>query len=74
MKLGFSIPFRKYLKKELLDEFSQTLNDKNICDIFNIDLKYVNKLIHEHKSDIADHKIKIFTLYSLFKYQDSLSK
>ena len=74
IKLGFSIPIRKYLKNELLNEFSQTLNDKHICDIFNIDSKYINKLLHEHKSNIADHKIKIFTLYSLFKYQDSLSK
>ena len=74
IKLGFSIPFRKYLKNELLNEFSQTLNDKNICDLFNIDLNYINKLFYEHKSNIADHKTKIFTLYSLFKYQDSLSK
>ena len=74
VKRGFSIPFRKYLKKELLDEISQTLNDKNICETFNIDLNYVNKLFYEHKSNVADHKVKIFTLYSLFKYQDSLSK
>ena len=74
IKRGFSIPMRSFLKKELFEEFAQTLNDKTLCDTFRMDPHYIQKLLLDHRSNVADHKNKIFTLYSLFKFQDLLSK
>lgn len=72
-KKGFSIPMRKHLNEFLFDEFNETLNDQTLCEHFNIDVNYIKKILNEHHSYLIDHKVKLFTIYNLFKFQDSLS-
>ena len=72
IKKGFSIPFRNILNDSLFDEFYETLSDRTLCEHFNIDINYVEKILNEHRSYYIDHKVKLFTIYSLFKFQASL--
>jgi asparagine synthase (glutamine-hydrolysing) len=74
-KFGFSIPLSKWISGDLKKEFECKLFDDNLTEYFNIDKVYLRNLFDDHLSASGSaNKWQLFTIYSLFKWKENLTK
>ena len=71
-KMGFTIPLQKWIQNGLKQPFQEVLMDASLNDRFGFSAKTLEKLLHEHVAGKEDHKWILFTVYSLYKWQQSI--
>ena len=72
-KMGFSVPLRKWIQQELKHSFQEVLLDRSMNSRFGFSSKSIEQLMNEHISGKEDHKWVLFTIYSLFKWQQNIN-
>jgi asparagine synthase (glutamine-hydrolysing) len=73
-KRGFTIPLGKWIKEDLRTRFEEVLLDKTMCDYFGFSRQGVMSILNEHNKEGKDNKWILFTIFSLFKWQENLKK
>lgn len=71
-KKGFSVPFTRWLREDLKQQFQEVLLDKSLNDYFGFSVNNVESILDRHLYKGDDNKWLLFSLYSLFKWQSSL--
>lgn len=71
-KMGFTIPLQKWIQDGLRQPFQEVLLDGTLNNRFGFASHALETLLVEHISGKEDHKWVLFTVYSLFKWQQSL--
>jgi asparagine synthase (glutamine-hydrolysing) len=69
-KKGFAVPLGDWMRNELRDEFHQTLNDKFLNSVPNLNVQKFKTLFEEHMSGKQYHTPNIWKLYVLSKWYD----
>lgn len=66
-KLGFPVPIREWMKdNDIYEEIKTTFNSEVAHKYFNV--KVINKLLDEHKSEKKDNYRKVWTIYCFLKW------
>lgn len=72
VKRGFSVPLGKWMREELKNTVAEILFDKGNLYRWGVDQKNLENFWKEHQSGKADYKWLLFTLLSLFKWDQHL--
>jgi asparagine synthase (glutamine-hydrolysing) len=70
-KKGFSVPFTRWLRDDLRQEFQQVLLEKSTADYFGFSLQGTEQILNGHLNGSVDNKWLLFSLYSLFKWYNN---
>jgi len=73
-KKGFSIPLRQYINQDLKEYFNDILSTQSYIDKFGFNKSGINTLLEEHYTNKSDNKWALFTILSLFKWQEQIEK
>lgn len=73
-KRGFSIPLGKWIREDLKTGFEEVLMDRSLCQTFGFNREGIASILNEHNIQGKDNKWIIFTLFSLFKWQENQKK
>jgi len=66
-KLGFPVPLRAWMKEDdFYNEIKNTFNTSIAHELFNV--KYINKLLDQHRKGKKDNYKKVWTVYCLLKW------
>lgn len=66
-KLGFPVPLRAWMKEDdFYNEIQSTFNSNISKKLFNV--KYINKLLDQHRKGKKDNYKKVWTIYCLLKW------
>lgn len=66
-KLGFPVPLRAWMKEDdFYNEIKNTFNTGIAHELFNV--KYINKLLDQHRKGKKDNYKKVWTVYCLLKW------
>lgn len=71
-KRGFTVPLRQWIAQDLKPAFYQVLTDRPLLNTFGFSIDGVERLLDEHTQMKVDHKWFLFTLYTLFQWQNSI--
>jgi asparagine synthase (glutamine-hydrolysing) len=74
VKRGFTIPLDRWIRQDLRETFGDTLGNKNMHHEFGFNPDAVDKMLKDHLDNKQDHKWPLFTLFSLYKWRESLLK
>jgi asparagine synthase (glutamine-hydrolysing) len=64
-KKGFTVPISKWFKNELNDFCFEILNDRKTKQRGIFDIKFINKLLNEHKLGYRGHHQRLWSLINL---------
>ena len=67
-KSGFSVPLGEWIRKDLRQEMMETLSDKNLKMVHNLNIPKFKKMLEEHMDGNADYKSYIWRVYVLVKW------
>ncbi|WP_299122886.1 asparagine synthase (glutamine-hydrolyzing) [uncultured Winogradskyella sp.] len=67
-KQGFSAPIRKWMRKELREEFDAALNDEFLNRVPNLNVKKFKRIYIDHMNGKEDHSVYIWKLFVLSKW------
>ena len=73
IKRGFAIPLADWLRHDLKDTFENLLLDRGLNQYFGFDSRATSEMLQKHSNRENDNKWPLFTLYSLFKWKQSVS-
>lgn len=74
VKRGFSIPLTKWIREELREPIADILLSEKHSEDFNFNRSMINKMLNDHLSKKADYHWPLFTIYSLFKWNENTEK
>ncbi len=69
-KSGFTVPLKNWFRNELRDYVYETLSDKNLKKIDEININYVKRMIENHMNGIENNYHQIWTLISYIKWME----
>lgn len=67
-KKGFSIPLSKWIRKELKEDFTKTLNDDFLGKVPNLNISLFKKQYQDHMENKNDYSFSLWKLYLLSKW------
>ncbi|MGV8828170.1 MAG: asparagine synthase (glutamine-hydrolyzing) [Breznakibacter sp.] len=71
-KMGFTIPLQKWIQNGLKHHFQEVLLDSSMNHRFGFSKPHLEVLMNEHIAGKQDHKWVLFTIYSLYKWQQGI--
>lgn len=71
-KRGFTVPLRKWIQTDLQKSFREVLSDRSLTNHFGFSDAGIQQLIENHVSNKEDNKWLLFTLNSLYRWQQKL--
>tara|TARA_B100001250_G_scaffold401838_1_gene414191 strand:+ start:2132 stop:3985 length:1854 start_codon:yes stop_codon:yes gene_type:complete len=74
LKKGFSIPLSKWIREELRESVGDIILSRSHISEFNLNYSMINTMFSEHLSKRADYHFPLFTIYSLFKWNEKRKK
>lgn len=69
-KMGFSFPFKEWLRGPLGETVSQTFDKSRLFSDGWLDGPFCRRLLHEHRGGRIDHAPRLWMLYSLARWYD----
>jgi len=69
-KMGFSFPFKQWLRGSLGGVVEAALERGRIFQDGWLDRRFATRLLQEHRRGLADHAPRLWTLYSLSRWYD----
>ncbi len=69
-KMGFSFPFKEWLRKDLGAPVESTLRSSRLFSEGWVDGPFCLRLLAEHRSGLVDHAPRLWMLYSLARWYD----
>ncbi len=73
-KKGFSVPLTAWIKEDLRSQFEEVIFDRGLNDYFGFSREGLQTLMRRHVEGVEDNKWVLFTVFSLFKWQQNLQK
>lgn len=70
-KSGFSVPLGEWIRTDLSQEMMETLSDKNLKTVHNLNIPKFNKMLNNHMDGNEDYKSYIWRVYVLIKWMKS---
>lgn len=67
-KMGFGIPIKNWIKKELYDEFKIAMDSGLLSRIESLDIKKVNYMLVAHAEGKADYSTYLWRIFILLKW------
>ncbi len=67
-KRGFSIPLAEWIRKDLREEISDVLSERNLKMVYNLNIPKFSRMFNEHMDGKADYKSYIWRVYILIKW------
>jgi asparagine synthase (glutamine-hydrolysing) len=74
VKRGFTVPLRRWIKEDLNSTFKEYLYDKSMAEKFGFNVQQIETLMNIHVADKFDHKWPLFTIFSLYKWQEKMGR
>ncbi|MEK7746132.1 MAG: asparagine synthase-related protein, partial [Elusimicrobiota bacterium] len=69
-KMGFSFPFKEWLRKGLGASVESTLRSSRLFSEGWVDGPFCRRLLAEHRSGLVDHAPRLWMVYSLARWYD----
>jgi asparagine synthase (glutamine-hydrolysing) len=69
-KSGFTVPLKNWFRNELKDYVYETLSEKNLKKIDDININYVKQMIENHMNGKENNYHQIWTLISYIKWME----
>lgn len=69
-KSGFTVPLKNWFRNELKDYVYETLSEKNLKKIDDINISYVKQMIENHMNGKENNYHQIWTLISYIKWME----
>lgn len=69
-KSGFTVPLKNWFRNELKDYVYETLSEKNLQKIDDIDISYAKQMIENHMNGKENNYHQIWTLISYIKWME----
>jgi len=73
-KKGFTVPLRKWINQDLKEYFDDTLMSDSFSEKFGFNKSGIESLLKIHHSNEADAKWPLFTILSLYKWQEKIER
>ena len=70
-KSGFSVPLGEWIRIDLRQEMIETLSDKNLKTVHNLNIPKFKKMLNNHMDGNEDYKSYIWRVYVLIKWMKS---
>lgn len=67
-KSGFSVPLGEWIRSDLRQEMIETLSDKNLKTVHNLNIPKFKKMLNNHMDGNEDYKSYIWRVYVLIKW------
>lgn len=67
-KMGFGIPIKNWIKKDLYDEFNAAINSGLLSKIESLDNKKIKYMIVAHTEEKADYSTYLWRIFVLLKW------
>ena len=74
LKRGFSVPLSSWIRKGLKETFGDLILSKTHIDDFGFSKNNIAKIFDDHLNKKADYHFALFTIYSLFKWNEKVKK
>ena len=72
-KTGFVVPLKNWFRNELKDYVYETLSEKNLKKIDDINIVYVKEMIEKHMNGSENNYHQLWTLISYIKWMEKYS-
>ncbi|MFK2823428.1 asparagine synthase (glutamine-hydrolyzing) [Arcobacter sp. YIC-80] len=69
-KSGFTVPLKNWFRNELKEYVYETLSEKNLQKIDNINISYVKQMIESHMNGKENNYHQIWTLITYIKWKE----
>lgn len=74
VKRGFTIPLGNWIRKELKEPIGDVVNFQNHSNDFGFNHSFIKKMYNDHLKEKANYQWPLFTIYSLFKWNEGREK
>ena len=71
VKRGFSVPLAAWIREGLKNPIGDVLHNKSHSNDFNLNYSMIEKMFNDHLEEKGNYQWPLFTIYSLFKWNES---
>ena len=71
IKRGFSVPLAAWIREELKEPIGDVLLNHIHADAFGMQYNMIEKMFNDHLEEKGNYQWPLFTIYSLFKWNES---